>query len=309
MNKKLTLMSLTLAATIAGLAGEAHAEADPRDYTALVALPDKTVLVLGYYRHASTSDSASVQQDIALFRTAYTLKWESQRYGTLVIAPLDFILPVVDATVHVPIPTAGGLNGTLHASGIGDLIVVPSIVYGYNEDENNATFVGASEYVFTPTGNYDENKALNIGGHRWQFKQELYAGQKFAKIFTFEVIGNFFAYTANNHFLNPASTTAGKQGSLKQTLSWNFEAHLMGDIAPYFGLAASYYLYANGRQFDGQFNNETLTPAQTVQSIRATAAIRLEKQSLLYLQFNQDIAASDGASIGRAVQARISHFF
>ncbi len=121
-----------------------------------------------------------------------------------------------------------------------------------------------SEYVFTPTGNYDQNKPLNIGGHRWQFKQELYIGQKFAKFFTMEVLGNFFGYTANNHYLNPASTTAGKQGTLKQALSWNMEAHVMADIAPYFGLAASYDLYAKSRQFDRQFINETLLAGQTI---------------------------------------------
>lgn len=47
--------------------------------TALLALPSQTALVLAYYRHVSTSDSASYSQDVTLLRTAYTLKWESEQ--------------------------------------------------------------------------------------------------------------------------------------------------------------------------------------------------------------------------------------
>lgn len=80
MKTKLTIMSLTLAA-LAAFAGEgvARAETDPRDYSALLALPSQTALVLAYYRHVSTSDSASYSQDVTLLRTAYTLKWESEQ--------------------------------------------------------------------------------------------------------------------------------------------------------------------------------------------------------------------------------------
>ena len=51
------------------------------------------------------------------------------------------------------------------------------------------------------------------------------------------------------------------------------------------------------------------TPEQTIQTLRFTYGIHVEKASLVLLQFSQDIEASGNASIGRFFGARISHVF
>ena len=296
--KKLTIISLVLSASIALSASEAKAETDPRDYSGIMALPSQTAIVLAYYRHITSNDSTSIEQNLALLRATYVLKW-----GNFLLDPLDFILPVADATVHVKTPS--GLNGTVYGAGLGDLIIVPTIVYEIPEGPNSSTFAGFSSYVTAPTGMYDDTKGLNIGANRWAFKQELMLGQKFAKRMTFEVLGNINALAANDDVRTPN----GEIHSLHTLPTLGFEAHYMADIAPYFGAGFSYYATANGRSHLAFDNNATTGNQETIQSVRVTAAIRVEKQSLLYLQFNQDIAASGGGTISHWVGARISHFF
>ena len=297
--KKLTIMSLVTAAAVTLSAGTAHADTDPRDYSGIVALPSQSAIVLAYYRHITSNDSTAIEQNLALLRATYVLKW-----GNFLLDPLDFILPVADATIHVPNP-ATGLSSTIYGAGLGDLIIVPTAVYEIPEGPSSSSFVGASSYVTAPTGNYDDTKLVNIGSNKWAFKQELMVGQKFAKRMTLEVIPSITFYTANDDF----RTAPTEIHSLHQLPTEEIDVHYMADIAPYFGLGLSYYAVANGRAKLAFDDDATTTKQQTIQSVRVTGAIRVEKQSLLYLTFNQDIAASGGASISHFVGARISHFF
>jgi hypothetical protein len=96
---------------------------------------------------------------------------------------------------------------------------------------------------------------------------------------------------------------------MKQSVSPGFEAHVMADLSPTFLVGVSYYVEAAGQR------NITATglpltpidPEQTTQTLRFTFGIRAEPHTLLYLQYDQDIEASGGATIGRFIGARISH--
>jgi|SRR5476649_296035 len=281
---------LSLAAMIVlfgALSFGARAETDPRDYAGISTLPSNTSLFLGYYRHQSTSDTQNITQDIAIFRGVYILKW-----GNLTIVPIDFFLPVADVSVYVPIPEAGPLNATLHASGIGDLTYLPTAIYEIPESEGNSSLIGASLYITAPVGSYDDTKLVNIGNHRWTVKPEIALGQRLMKRYTFELIGNLTFYTDNSDF-----TAAGPKLTLSQSVTPGLEVHFMADVTSVLEMGVSYYIFGFGKQTIAE-NGGLVAAESTVNTVRGTVGIRIEQRNIIYLQYNQDLHASGGANAG-----------
>jgi hypothetical protein len=278
----------------------ANSQTDGRDYEALAYLPKDTLVGLTYFREASTSATQSFSQFEGIFRASYVLK-----YGNLAIVPFDAILPVVDATVYVP--TMSGATATLHTSGVADATYLPTIGYIVPEGEATHTVLAATAYVTAPTGSYDTANLVNIGDHRWRIQPQVAASQRFAKALTFDLIGNMVFYTSNSEFVvgQPMLPTA----SMSQNPTFGLEAHLTADLGPDAYLGVSYYVAAIGER-DIQAPGVPKTqvdPEQTLQTLRFTFGVRVEKATLILLQYNQDIEESGGASIGRFVGVRLSH--
>src|SRR5580658_6903200 len=279
----------------------ANNQTDARDYEVLAYLPTDTLVGLAYFRESSSSDTQSFSQSIGVFRATYVLK-----FGNLAIVPFDALVPVVDATVYAPVPMMPGETVTLHTSGLGDATYLPTVGYVIPEGEVMHTVVAATAYVTAPTGHYSSANLVNIGDNRWRVQPQVAVGQRLHKALTLDLVGSLAFYTDNTNF----GTGAGQPVvTLKQSLPPGFEAHLMADLSPTFVLGASYYVAAVGqRKITATGLPLTqIDPEQTTQTLRFTFGIRVEKNTLIYLQYNQDIEASDGATIGRFIGARISH--
>jgi hypothetical protein len=299
-NRKLSFAALLV---VAALSFNVRAETDPRDYAGISTLPDRTSLFLAYYRHQSTSDTQDVTQDIGIFRGVYIRK-----IGNLTIVPIDFFLPVAEATVY-NVPVSATELVTLHASGIGDLTYLPTVIWEQPEGPGLSSVIGASLYITAPVGTYDNTKNVNIGNHRWTVKPEIALGQRFMKRYTFEILGNITFYTDNTAFNVPG---VGLNHTLSQSATPGLEAHFMADVTDVLEMGASYYIFGNGRQSItdlGVPGGVTATGEQTIQTVRGTVGIRVEQRSIIYLQYNQDIHTNGTASIGRFWGARIAHAF
>jgi hypothetical protein len=282
----------------------ARAETDARDYEALVALPNRALAAVIYYRHVSSSDTQSFSQDVGVIRAAYVL-----RFHNLSFVPFDAVLPVADVTVHVAPPALGGLAGTLHTSGIGDLEYFPTVGYLVPEGPVNNTYVAVTPYFFFPTGQYQAGHPVNIGANRYGFAQELNIGQRFLKIANVELVGSLAEYTDNTNAL-VAQMAATLKGSFTQKPTGAFTAHVSVDVAPSIYLSVSYYLTVAGEQHfisDALSVDVKTVPQQMTQTLRFGAGIRVEKTTLVLLQYNQDVATTNGATISRFFGARISH--
>jgi hypothetical protein len=276
----------------------AHAETDPRDYAGVATLPSRTSLFLGYYRHVSSADTQSFSQDVAIFRGVYLLK-----AGGLTIVPVDFFIPVADVTAYAPIPGGGGAEAAIHTSGVGDLTYLPTLIYEVPESPGNSSFLGASFYVTAPVGSYNAANLISVGTNRWSFKPELALAQRFLARFTFEILGNVTFFTDNTDFV------AGRtQLTLAQKPTFGLETHLMADMTEFLELGLSYYVFANGRSFIGE-NDTTVAPESTVQTLRGTVGLRIEKRTIVYLQYNQDLSAGGEGSVSRFWGGRIVHAF
>jgi hypothetical protein len=280
----------------------ANSQSDARDYDALAYLPKDTLVALTYFREVSSSDKESLTQTQGIFRASYVLK-----FGNLAIVPFDALLPVVDVAVYAPYSPMmlPGLTTTLHTSGVADLTYLPTIGYVIPENETTHTVIAATAYVTGPSGSYDASRLVNIGDNRWRFQPQVGVSQRFLKVATFDLIGNLAFYTKN-----PAFPTTQGYVTMTQNQTFGLEAHAAVDLSPDFYVSASYYLAATGeRDVEAlpvlplkQYAQE-----QTVQSVRFSFGIRAEKATLLLLQYNQDIEATNGATISRFIGARLSH--
>lgn len=292
-----------LSVASAAHAQSANIQSDGRDYEALAYLPNDTLVALGYFREASTSDTQSFSQSIGNFRASYVLK-----FGNLAIVPLDAQVPVVDVAVYAPVPKSPGLTTTLHTSGLGDATYLPTIGYVFQEDEatHTHTVIAATAYVTAPTGNYDSSRLVNIGDNRWRIQPQIGVSQRFLKALTLDLVGSLAFATDNSKFgTGPGEPVV----TMKQDQTFGLEAHLSADLSPDMYVGVSYYLAAIGqRNIEAPGLPLTqIDPEQTVQSMRFTFGIHVEKATILLLQYNQDIEASGGASIGRFIGARLSH--
>ena len=85
------------------------------------------------------------------------------------------------------------------------------------------------------------------------------------------------------------------------------EVHVGVDLSTTFSVGGSYYYTANGRKKLNTLGLEVDQP--TFQTLRFTWGIRLEQNSLLYLQYDQDVFASHDGAISRWFGVRFSHVF
>jgi hypothetical protein len=292
------LMGLLTLASSAD-AQTANSQSDGRDYEVLAYLPKDTLAAIAYYREVSTSDTQSYTQSQGILRASYVLK-----YGNLAIVPFDALLPIVDVAVYAPVPMSPGLTTTIHASGVGDLTYLPTIGYVVPEDATTHTVIAATAYVTAPTGSYDASHPVNIGDNRWRVQPQIGLSQRFLKILTFDLVGDLAFYTSNKQFFTPEGYV-----TMTQNQSFGLEAHATADLTSDLYVGLSYYLKAAG-ELDvsaAELPLSEYAPKQTVQSARFTLGIRAEKSTLLLLQYNQDVDANGGASIGRFFGARLSH--
>jgi hypothetical protein len=306
----LAIVSLLVAMPLTARA----ADTDPRDYEALTALPNRSAAAVIYYRHISANDTQSYSQDVALLRAAYELRW-----GHLSLVPIDIALPIADVSAYAtPVPL-GGYVGTLRASGIGDFLFFPTVGYLIPEGQVNHTYVAFTPFFEFPTGQYDHSHAINIGTNRYTFIQQLAVGQRFLKIVDVEGIVDFTEYTDNTDvLLTPPLIPAGMLTvTQKQAVTYGFTLHASVDVAPFLWLAVGYLLNVNGRVtlsgFPGGLPDVVRDPQQYVNTLRFTAGIRVEKGTLVLLQYSQDVATSGSTMtiepppISRYFGVRISH--
>jgi hypothetical protein len=320
MRKFLVLFSFAYAlSTTCLFESSAHAQptTDARDYEGAGMVPNGTVVLLNYLRHQTTASKRNLTTNLDIFRAAYVLK-----FGKFAFVPFDAYLPVADADLKIYTNPANPLSppslkpqgvpiaGSVRNTGIGDLVYLPSAIYDHVENKENLThtYAGLQLYVTMPTGNYASHNLVNIGENRWSFKPQIMLGQRFAKIVTTEFVSNVVAYTDNKSYsvTNPLGQRSIQH--LGQKVTFNCELHLAVDLAKSAYIATSYYFSSFGRQYITASDTDVMEKAK-VHTMRFTWGIRLEPQTLLLLQVQQDLSAGGEYSNSRYFGGRISHFF
>jgi len=290
---------------------------DPRDYEIGHFVPNRTIVIHTYLRHLSASEGRDYSAQALALRATYILK-----VGKFAIVPFDAILPVQDISVYTPVSQLSAaapplalvpqdLKLTLHATGMADFVFLPTIGYEFvqNAQDHTHTWMAATIYVTAPTGSYDKDRLLNVGGNRWIFNPLVTIGQRFLRAFTIEASANISAYTQNSDYRS--AQLLGQLLKLKQKPSFGGAVHFGVDFHPRYFSALSYLINAGGeRTVDVAGQGEVVESKQlVVHSLRANLGMRITPQTLLLAQWQEDVGGSKGSVQGRFFGLRVTHVF
>jgi hypothetical protein len=104
--------------------------------------------------------------------------------------------------------------------------------------------IGSSLEVTPPLGQYESDKLLNIGTHRWSFKPEVGVSKTWGPV-TFELASGVRFYTDNNDFLDGRT--------LEVSPVYSVQGHLIYSFTPGIWAGFDALYYAGGRSaIDGK---------------------------------------------------------
>lgn len=253
---------------------------DPQDY---IPAPAGTNGVLFYYDHISGTDayvngnkvsnSADMTANIAVFRYAY---WN--QIGQFPWA-FSALVPVGELSMN----NVGPTNQQISTSQIGDPFFLIGIWPISKPDTK--TWLGISQYVYVPAGEYDHDKppALQLGQNRWAFKEEIGFVQGFGP---FELdLSGFVQFFTNNGNYTPSDLT------LKKDNLYEVETHFIWNVNKNIFLSAD-YSYQNGGEtsVSGVSNNDKLND----HSAGVTVAYHLTTNSQVMFKYHDTFKTENG---------------
>lgn len=102
-----------------------------------------------------------------------------------------------------------------------NIIGAPSLPISGFKDYRQDLVIGASLQVYLPTGQYDPDKLVNIGTHRFTFKPELGLSKTLGHLML-ELTGGAAFYTVNHDFYGGKTRSQAPIGSLQGHVNYNF---------------------------------------------------------------------------------------
>lgn len=205
-------------------------ETDPRDY---IPAPSGLNIMLTYYKHI-TADSMyangkrtpgfNYEQDLGFFRFVH--------FNTLFGMPIDYQALAFFNNQSLSGPAVGG--NQFASSGMPDPVLVSTIWPVSNP--SSKTWLGFTQYVTVPIGEYKKSDALNPGGNVWAFKEEFGFVQGIGNKAFFELQPSVEFYTDNKDH------AVGRQS---KDPFFQLQSHLSYDVTPKFFISGD-YTYQNG---------------------------------------------------------------
>lgn len=188
---------------------------------------------------------------------------------------------------------SGLVNGTLHqreVSGLADPLVAVSINFagapalslqefrGYRQD----TIIGATLKVSVPVGQYDEDRLVNIGTHRWSIKPELGISQALGR-WIVEGAASVAWYETNHSFFGGRT--------LEQDVIYSAQGHLIYSHRSGLWGALNYTYFSGGRiTTDGVRSDDELGSSR----VGMTLAVPLSLHHSLKFAASRGLATRTG---------------
>jgi hypothetical protein len=146
------------------------------------------------------------------------------------------------------------------------------------------TVFGTSFVISAPTGQYFNDKFINLGSNRWGFKPELGFSQRYKSIY-FEAMAGVWFFTANKEFI--------KTNTLKQDPLFSFQSNLIYNFPSGIWAAISGG-YANGGS--SSVNNFYKDDLQNNVRLGATLSAPLGKRHSVKTLINTALITKSGGS-------------
>ncbi len=229
--KRRNVVKVTLAYAIVRffLFGSAEAQdLDPRKY---VNLPTGQNILAIAYSHSK--GDVNVSPSLPLKDAFLTIEGGALAYARTMdiggkASSFDVFLPYACASGSVVLDDVR-LNRTVCGQGDATIrinynfIGAPAMELSEFVRKEKEVVVGASLQVSIPTGQYDDDRLLNIGANRWFIKPEIGMSIPWRK-WSFEFAAGVRIFTDNDKFV--ADLT------LKQDPLYNLQAHVIYDLSP-----------------------------------------------------------------------------
>jgi hypothetical protein len=197
---------------------------DAGDYTAL---PAGTNVAVVYAQQASR-DRIYAQGD--------RVPGEYGLDSTIGIARLIHFMKIGDYTVDPQVLLPFGhleakkdVSALGKGNGVGDVILAAT-VWTINEPAQRR-YLGITPFLYAPTGNYDRNKALNLGENRWKYALQVGYIQGLSEKLTLDLAADATAYGRNDK-----ANALGQ--AMDQKMSYQIQAFVRHDLRPGWDLRA-----------------------------------------------------------------------
>ena len=211
----------------------------------------------------------------------------------------DVIIPYAWASGSAKL---AGQERTRKVSGFGDprlrfsmlLYGAPALSLEDFRDYRPNIIIGAGLEVTAPLGQYDSDKLLNIGTHRWSFKPEVGVSKTIGPL-TLEISTGVRFYTDNNNFLD------GK--TLEVNPLFSVQGHLIYSITPGIWLGFNALYYTGGRGIIDGNKGESLENAR----VGLTLALPINRYNSIKLYGSTGVHTKTGSDfdlLGMAWQFR-----
>jgi hypothetical protein len=262
-------------------------EIEPRNYASV---PTGLNIVAFSYSLANgnvVSDPAAPIQDLSVTSHSAVLGYVRSfgLFGKLarIQAGVPFVYMLGDANFK-------GVNTNGNRTGFADVRVrfgvnlfgspalAPKEFQRYKEE----TIFGLSMVVTAPTGQYFNDKMVNLGSNRWGFKPEIGFSQRYKNIY-FETFAGLWLFTTNNDFYNG--------NVLKQNPLYSFQAHL-NYYFPSRMMVAINGAYVNGG--NSSVNDKEKDDLQNNVRLGATFLAPVGKGHIIKALFNTGILTKNG---------------
>lgn len=287
-------LAAVIAVSLAGLGAMGSASAvsiDPGDY---VAAPPGTDLFLFYGQHSEgkglwaggreVDPNARLNVDVAIARYV--------KFTTLGEHTLDW--QVLVPWGHL---SGGGSTASLGStSGAGDIILVSTL--WLLEDKQTRRYFGITPYIWAPTGNYDKNRALNMGENRWKGALQAVYSHGLGDHLTAELSFDAQVFGKNDDL-------AGG-GTLKQDVLYDTQAFLRYTIDPKNEVSLKVRYLDGG---ETRINGVDQDNASRNWSVLGTYARALPGNTQLMLQVGRDMHIENGFKEESRVQVRFLKAF
>ena len=225
-------------------------------------------------------------------------------------AKFDAVLPYAGALgkadLQLPIPTPPGTQ-TVHESrdidGFGDprlrlswnFYGAPALTLEDYPSYQQDVLIGASFLMTVPLSQYDSDKLLNIGTHRWSFKPEIGISKSWEPfILEASLAGTF--YTENHDFFHGNERAQSPLGSAQLHAIYAFRSGIWGSV--------DFTYYVGGRS---SLNDQPGTGLQSNTRLGGTLAIPINTYNSLTLFGSTGVSARAGGrfdTLGAAWQVR-----
>ncbi|SFU31822.1 transporter [Pseudoduganella namucuonensis] len=277
-------------ATLAALAGgpAAAIDVDAGDYTAL---PVGSKLALVYYQRAERDKlygkgarvplDAGLDSDVGIARGVHFMD-----IGGYIVDP-QFLLPFGRLKAKDGTGFLGDTGGT------GDLMLAAT-VWLVNRKEGN-TYFGVTPFLILPTGQYDRNRALNLGQNRARFTLQAGYITALTTSLSLDVVGDFTVYGRNTEFGAAGAT-------LEQKTGYGAQAHLRYHVAPGFDLRGGVFRTITG---ETSVNGARQGDRGDTTKFNIGASYFVRPATQLLATYGRDVSVRDGFKEGNRLNLRL----